>query len=99
VLHSIDLTLLPGTVTALCGGSGGGKSSIAGLVLRNYDVLVGRERRGVGGGDERDAACRGAEVARRGAEWIDGGRTWEESPCPPPIREGGREEMTEEGES
>ncbi len=41
MLKSIDLTLRPGTVTALCGGSGGGKSSIAGLVLRNYDALVG----------------------------------------------------------
>jgi ATP-binding cassette subfamily B multidrug efflux pump len=40
VLRSINLTLQAGKVTALCGGSGGGKSSIAGLVLRNYDPLV-----------------------------------------------------------
>jgi ABC-type multidrug transport system fused ATPase/permease subunit len=40
ILRSINLTLQAGKMTALCGGSGGGKSSIAGLVLRNYDPLV-----------------------------------------------------------
>jgi ABC-type multidrug transport system fused ATPase/permease subunit len=40
VLRSLNLTLQAGKMTALCGGSGGGKSSIAGLVLRNYDPLV-----------------------------------------------------------
>jgi ABC-type multidrug transport system fused ATPase/permease subunit len=37
VLRGVTLTLEAGKTTALCGGSGGGKSSIAGLVLRNYD--------------------------------------------------------------
>ena len=37
VLHGVTLTLEAGRTTALCGGSGGGKSTIAALVLRNYD--------------------------------------------------------------
>ncbi len=63
----MDLTLLPGTVTALCGGSGGGKSSIAGLVLRNYDVLVGRERRRRE--DDERVAVGGTRDEGRGRAW------------------------------
>ncbi len=40
VLRGLDLVLRPGTVTALCGGSGGGKSTVARLVLRDYDATV-----------------------------------------------------------
>ena len=37
VLHGVTIALEAGKSTALCGGSGGGKSSIVGLVLRDYD--------------------------------------------------------------
>ncbi|EGG15734.1 RasGTPase-activating protein [Cavenderia fasciculata] len=38
VLHDITLTLQPGTMTALVGGSGGGKSTIVALIERFYDT-------------------------------------------------------------
>jgi len=41
VLDHISLTVQPGTVTALCGPSGSGKSSIIALIERFYDPLHG----------------------------------------------------------
>lgn len=41
VLNDLSLKLLPGTVTALVGPSGGGKSTIARLIERLYDVNKG----------------------------------------------------------
>ncbi len=41
VVESLDLTLQPGTVTALVGHTGAGKSTIANLILRFYDVGAG----------------------------------------------------------
>eukprot|EP00051_Salpingoeca_urceolata_P006717 m.88935 g.88935 ORF g.88935 m.88935 type:complete len:791 (+) comp14959_c0_seq3:609-2981(+) len=41
VLKGLSLTLEPNTVTALCGTSGGGKSTLANLVLRSYDPTDG----------------------------------------------------------
>ncbi|MFT4080864.1 ABC transporter ATP-binding protein [Rhodomicrobium sp.] len=52
VLHGISFTARAGTVTALVGPSGGGKSTIAGLVPRFWDVRSGRVT--VGGVDVRD---------------------------------------------
>ncbi|MGO2097157.1 MAG: ABC transporter ATP-binding protein/permease [Candidatus Microbacterium stercoravium] len=51
VLHDIDLTLEPGTVTALVGPSGSGKSTLAALLARFHDVGHGAIR--VGGHDLR----------------------------------------------
>ncbi len=42
VLSSIDLTLAPGTVTAVVGASGAGKSTLARLLLRFFDPTEGR---------------------------------------------------------
>ncbi|WP_141780391.1 ABC transporter ATP-binding protein [Nocardioides albertanoniae] len=42
VLHDIDLTLEPGTVTALVGASGSGKSTLAKLLPRFADPTEGR---------------------------------------------------------
>jgi ABC-type oligopeptide transport system ATPase subunit len=42
VLSGFSLTIPPGTVTALVGKSGAGKSTTAGLLLRFYDVKGGR---------------------------------------------------------
>lgn len=44
VLHDIDLTLAPGTLTALVGPSGAGKSTLAGLPGRFHDVTGGAIR-------------------------------------------------------
>ncbi|MDB1087484.1 ABC transporter ATP-binding protein [Streptomyces sp. ACA25] len=52
VLHGIDLTLEPGTVTALVGSSGAGKSTLATLPARFHDVTAGAVR--IGGADVRD---------------------------------------------
>jgi subfamily B ATP-binding cassette protein MsbA len=52
VLHGIDLEIGTGTVVALVGESGGGKSTIADLIPRLYDVTGGRIT--VGGVDVRD---------------------------------------------
>lgn len=41
VLHGIDLTLQPGTITALVGASGSGKSTLAALLARFHDPTVG----------------------------------------------------------
>jgi len=41
VLHDLDLVLRPGEVVAMVGSSGSGKSSIAQLILRLYDVDSG----------------------------------------------------------
>lgn len=42
VLSNIDLTLRPGTVTAVVGPSGAGKSTLASLLLRFFDPDAGR---------------------------------------------------------
>ncbi|MGC9539628.1 ABC transporter ATP-binding protein [Streptomyces sp. UG1] len=54
VLSDIDLTLRPGTVTALVGASGSGKSTLARLVPRFWDTTAGTVR--IGGTDVRDIA-------------------------------------------
>lgn len=52
VLHGVDLVLEPGTVTALVGPSGAGKTTLATLPARFHDVTGGAVR--VGGADVRD---------------------------------------------
>ncbi len=52
VLKDIDLTLEPGTVTALVGPSGSGKSTLARLLPRFWDVKAGRIT--IGGLDVRE---------------------------------------------
>ncbi len=61
VLHGVSFTARPGQVVAIVGSSGAGKSTIAQLVARLYDVEGGAVR--IGGTDVRDlsfAAMRGA---------------------------------------
>ena len=53
VLHGVGFTVLPGQTVALVGSSGAGKSTIAQLVARLYDVTAGAVR--IGGTDVRDA--------------------------------------------
>lgn len=53
-LSSISFTAKEGTVTGLVGPSGGGKSTIAQLILRFYDVREGAIK--IGGVDVRDMA-------------------------------------------
>lgn len=52
VLHNISLNFQPGTVTALVGPSGGGKTTITRLLARFWDVTEGRIL--LGGTDLRD---------------------------------------------
>ena len=52
VLHGIDLKLPQGSFTALVGPSGGGKSTVAKLISRFYDVTKGSIS--IGGVDIRD---------------------------------------------
>ncbi|EHI11538.1 ABC transporter ATP-binding protein [Mycolicibacterium thermoresistibile] len=52
VLHGISFTAQPGQLVALVGSSGAGKSTIASLVARLYDVDTGAVR--LGGVDVRD---------------------------------------------
>ncbi|MCV7194377.1 ABC transporter ATP-binding protein/permease [Mycolicibacterium brumae] len=49
VIRDVNLTLAPGTVTALVGPSGSGKSTLAALLARFYDVQSGAIR--IGGVD------------------------------------------------
>lgn len=51
-LDDVTLTIKPGTVTALVGESGGGKSTIANLIARFWDVAEGSVT--IGGIDVRD---------------------------------------------
>jgi ATP-binding cassette subfamily B protein len=53
VLHEVDLTVPPGTMVALVGPSGAGKTTITSLVSRLYDPTGGAVR--IGGTDLRDA--------------------------------------------
>jgi ATP-binding cassette, subfamily B, bacterial len=52
VLHDVSFRVEPGTMTALVGPSGAGKTTITGLVSRLYDVTAGTVL--VGGRDVRD---------------------------------------------
>lgn len=52
VLHGIDLTLLQGSFTALVGPSGGGKSTVAKLIARFWDVSGGTIK--IGGVNVKD---------------------------------------------
>lgn len=52
VLHGIDLTLPQGSFTALVGPSGGGKSTVARLIARFWDVTEGEIR--IGGVNIKD---------------------------------------------
>ncbi|MEX0427166.1 ABC transporter ATP-binding protein [Nocardioides sp. DS6] len=61
VLHDIDFTAEPGTMTALVGPSGAGKTTVTHLVARLYDVGAGAVR--VGGVDVRDVTLESLEGA------------------------------------
>jgi ATP-binding cassette, subfamily B, bacterial IrtA/YbtP len=52
VLHDVSFTCPAGTVTALVGPSGGGKTTVARLIARFWDVRTGTVR--IGGVDVRD---------------------------------------------
>ncbi len=56
VLHDVSFTIRPGSLVALVGSSGAGKSTTAQLVSRLYDVDSGTVR--LGGVDVRDLAAR-----------------------------------------
>jgi ATP-binding cassette, subfamily B, bacterial len=53
VLHDIDLSIAPGTLVALVGPSGAGKTTLTQLIPRLYDVTGGAVR--INGIDVRDA--------------------------------------------
>ncbi len=53
VLHDIDLSIVPGTLVALVGPSGAGKTTITQLIPRLYDVTGGAVR--INGVDVRNA--------------------------------------------
>lgn len=55
VLHGVSFTAAPGQTVALVGSSGAGKSTIAQLIPRLYDVDAGAVR--IGGVDVRDLAA------------------------------------------
>ena len=57
MLHGIDLKLSEGSFTALVGLSGGGKSTVAKLIARFWDVQEGRVL--FGGRDVREYTCDG----------------------------------------
>ncbi|MGW5705247.1 ABC transporter ATP-binding protein [Amycolatopsis japonica] len=61
VLHGIDLVLEPGTVTALVGPSGGGKSTLVSLLPRFFDPTEGKIL--LGGVDLREIS--GEELYRK----------------------------------
>lgn len=61
VLHGVTLTAEPGQMVALVGSSGAGKSTIAQLVSRLYDVDSGAVR--LGGTDVRDLKTRSIQAA------------------------------------
>jgi ATP-binding cassette subfamily B protein len=52
ILHDLDIDAPPGTVTALFGPTGAGKSTVTGLIPRFYDVQEGRVT--IDGHDVRD---------------------------------------------
>ncbi|QUR69883.1 ABC transporter ATP-binding protein [Mycobacterium spongiae] len=52
VLHDVSLAALPGTTTAIVGGTGSGKSTLVSLICRLYDVTAGAVM--VDGVDVRD---------------------------------------------
>ena len=60
LLHDIDLVVAPGTTTAIVGETGSGKTTLALLVARLYDVRSGRVA--IDGTDVRDATF--ASLAR-----------------------------------
>ena len=53
VLHDVDFSIAPGTLVALVGPSGAGKTTITQLIPRLYDVTAGSVR--INGVDVRDA--------------------------------------------
>jgi ATP-binding cassette subfamily B protein len=61
VLHDVSFLVEPGHLVALVGHSGAGKSTIANLVTRLYDVTGGSVR--VGGIDVRDATLDSLQAA------------------------------------
>lgn len=56
ILRGVDLSLEPGTLTALVGPSGAGKSTLARLLIRFFDATAGSVS--IGGVDVRDIARR-----------------------------------------
>jgi len=61
VLKGIDLRIAPGETVAICGRTGSGKTTLAGLIPRLYDVVSGQVL--VGGVDVRELDL--AELRRR----------------------------------